>query len=132
MLKNLAVFVLSANAIALNDSDPKYGAPIAICNGLNNGNCVTAEEVNTKKIRRAGKRAAPGDPDYEAQEKADAARTPVPVLAQKKAQDPSTGAIIPICNGANKGKCTTAEEVVTKKIRRAGKRAAPGDPDYEA
>ena len=44
--------------------------------------------------------------------------------------DPSTGAIIPICNGANTGHCTTADDVVVKKIRRDGKRAAPGDPDF--
>ena len=59
--------------------DPAYGAPIAICNGANAGSCVTAEEVTTKKLRRPFKRAAPGDPDWAAQEKADAARS----LAQK-------------------------------------------------
>ena len=45
---------------------------------------------------------------------------------------PDTGAAIPICTGANSGKCTEADEVVVKKLRRAGKRAADGDPDYES
>ena len=48
----------------------------------------------------------------------------------KQNRDPSTGEIIPICNGWNTGRCTNAEDVVVKKIRRDGKRAAPGDPDY--
>ena len=42
-----------------------------------------------------------------------------------------TGAPIAICNGANAGHCTEADEVVKHKVRRAGKRAAPGDPDYK-
>lgn len=42
-----------------------------------------------------------------------------------------TGAAIAICNGANAGHCTEADEVVKHKLRRAGKRAAPGDPDYK-
>ena len=85
MLKSLFFLLVSANAISLDKVDPSTGAVINICNGANAGNCVTAEEVNTKKLRRPYKRAAPGDPDYEAQEKADAARKPVitGVLAQK-------------------------------------------------
>jgi hypothetical protein len=43
---------------------------------------------------------------------------------------PTTGAPIPICNGANEGKCTEADEVVKHRLRRPFKRAAPGDPDY--
>ena len=49
-----------------------------------------------------------------------------------KYDDPTYGAAIPICNGANAGKCTEADAVVIKKLRRDGKRAAPGDPDYDA
>ena len=49
-----------------------------------------------------------------------------------KTATPDTGATIPICNGANAGRCTEADSVVVKKLRRAGKRAAPGDPDYDA
>lgn len=41
-----------------------------------------------------------------------------------------TGRAIAICNGANEGHCTEASEVVKHRIRRPGKRAAPGDPDY--
>jgi hypothetical protein len=41
-----------------------------------------------------------------------------------------TGAAIPICNGANAGACTEADEVVKHRLRRPFKRAAPGDPDY--
>jgi len=41
-----------------------------------------------------------------------------------------TGAAIAICNGYNSLHCTEADDVVRHKIRRAGKRAAPGDPDY--
>ena len=48
----------------------------------------------------------------------------------KLSQTPETGAAIPICNGANAGSCTTADDVVKNKLRRAGKRAAPGDPDF--
>jgi hypothetical protein len=48
--------------------DPSTGAIIAICNGLNAGKCVTAEEVNTKRYRRPHKRAMEGDEDYPAQE----------------------------------------------------------------
>ena len=75
--------VASANAVSLQDSDPSTGAPIPICNGANKGNCVTAEEVTTKRLRRPYKRAAPGDPDYADQEKADAARPKIQDLAQK-------------------------------------------------
>ena len=75
MLKFVAIVLASANAVSLEKMDPSTGAPIAICNGLNAGKCVTAEEVNTKAVRRPFKRAAKGDPDYEAQEKADAAKS---------------------------------------------------------
>ena len=126
MLKFVAIVLASANAVSLEKMDPSTGAPIAICNGLNAGKCVTAEEVNTKAVRRPFKRAAKGDPDYEAQEKADAAKS----LVQQN--DPKFGAPIAICNGANEGKCVTAEEVTTKHVRRPFKRAAPGDPDFEA
>ena len=51
-------------------------------------------------------------------------------LAQVENLDPSTGKIIPICNGANEGACTKAEDVVVKRIRRDHKRAEPGDPDW--
>ena len=46
--------------------------------------------------------------------------------------DPSTGAPIPICNGANAGECTEASEVVKRRLRRAHKRAMKGDPDWAA
>ena len=45
---------------------------------------------------------------------------------------PSSGAPIPICNGANSNDCTEADVVVQHRIRRPHKRAAPGDPDYAA
>lgn len=41
-----------------------------------------------------------------------------------------TGEIIAICNGANEGHCTEAADVVKHRLRRPGKMAAPGDPDY--
>jgi len=40
------------------------GDSIAICNGLNNGHCTEAADVVRHRLRRPGKRAAPGDPDY--------------------------------------------------------------------
>lgn len=40
------------------------GDAIAICNGLNNGHCTEAADVVRHRLRRPGKRAAPGDPDY--------------------------------------------------------------------
>ena len=40
------------------------GSAIAICNGLNNGHCTEAADVVRHRLRRPGKRAAPGDPDY--------------------------------------------------------------------
>lgn len=43
---------------------------------------------------------------------------------------PSTGKAIPICNGANEGKCTKAADVVKHRLRRPGKQPGPGDPDY--
>ena len=45
--------------------------------------------------------------------------------------DPSTGAPIAICNGANSGACVEANEVVKHHIRRPFKRAAEGDKDYK-
>ena len=75
MLKFVAIAIASANAVSLDKMDPSTGAPIAICNGANKGKCVTAEEVTTKHLRRPYKRAAPGDPDWAEQEKADAARS---------------------------------------------------------
>jgi hypothetical protein len=41
-----------------------------------------------------------------------------------------TGPAIAICNGMNAGRCTEASEVVKHRLRRPGKRAAVGDPDY--
>lgn len=41
-----------------------------------------------------------------------------------------TGNAIAICNGYNANHCTEASEVVRHRLRRPGKRAAPGDPDY--
>ena len=105
------------------DPHPTTGPAIAICNGANAGHCTEASEVVKHKIRRAGKRAAPGDPDYVEDS-----------LAQINQPwgdpHPTTGPAIAICNGANAGNCTEAAEVVKHKVRRAGKRAAPGDPDY--
>lgn len=40
------------------------GAAIAICNGYNNFHCTEAADVVRHRLRRFGKRAAPGDPDY--------------------------------------------------------------------
>jgi len=49
--------------------------------------------------------------------------------------DPSntygTGPAIPICNGRNPENCTEANEVVKRRLRRPGKRASKGDPDWE-
>ena len=55
-----------------NKMDLSTGKPINVCNGLNDGDCEDAASINKKKARRAHKRAAPGDPDYAAQEAADA------------------------------------------------------------
>ena len=54
--------------------DPSTGAPIPICNGANTGDCTEADEVVVHRLRRPHKRAEKGDPDWEAQEAADAAR----------------------------------------------------------
>ena len=43
---------------------------------------------------------------------------------------PTTGDAIPICYGGNDGHCTEASEVVKHRLRRPGKMAGPGDPDY--
>ena len=76
MIKNisLALLVASASAISIKRMDPAHGPPIAICNGANAGACTEADEVVVHKLRRPYKRAAPGDPDFPAQEEADKAR----------------------------------------------------------
>ena len=51
---------------------------------------------------------------------------------QSLTQDHTTGPAIPICNGANAGACTEADDVVIHNYRRDGKRAAKGDPDWKA
>ena len=58
------------------DKGIETGAPIPICNGENAGACSEPIEVNTHRIRRPFKRAAPGDPDFAAQEAADKAAVP--------------------------------------------------------
>ena len=53
-------------------------------------------------------------------------------LSQNK--DPSTGEIIPICNGANDGHCSEPADVCTHRLKnfgREGKRSAPGDPLWD-
>ena len=53
--------------------------------------------------------------------------------AQTLTQDHTTGDIIPICNGANEGACTEADDVVIHHVRRdPSKRAAKGDEDWDA
>jgi hypothetical protein len=42
----------------------------------------------------------------------------------------STGEAIAICNGLNSYHCTEAADVVRHRLRRPGKAAAVGDPDY--
>ena len=76
MIKNItiALFLASSSAVTLDKFDPAHGAPIPICNGANEGSCTEANDVVVHRIRRAYKRAAPGDPDFEAQEKADQER----------------------------------------------------------
>lgn len=103
------------------------GEPIPICNGANAGHCTEADVVVVNHRRRPHKRAAEGDEDWAAQEAADKARG---ALVQKKRLD--DGPPIPICNGMNAGACTEADVVVVNHRRRAGKRAAPGDQDWEA
>ena len=41
-----------------------------------------------------------------------------------------TGEAIAICNGMNTNHCTEAADVVRHRLRRPGKMAARGDPDY--
>ena len=71
-------FVLAALAVVsahkLNDEDRSTGDPIPICNGANSSNCTEASVVVKHRVRRPHKRAAPGDPDFAAQEAADKAR----------------------------------------------------------
>ena len=63
-----AVLALVATAEAIRS--PSTGKPIPICNGLNSHDCTEADVVVKKRLRRPHKRAAPGDPDYAAQEAA--------------------------------------------------------------
>lgn len=44
--------------------DFESGKPIAICNGGNDGHCVEADDVVKHRLRRPGRAAGPGDPDY--------------------------------------------------------------------
>mgnify|MGYP001060097367 CR=1 FL=1 len=66
MIKNftIALFLSSASALNLQKLDPAHGEPIAICNGAIQGSCTEAEDVVKHRLRRAYKRAAPGDPDF--------------------------------------------------------------------
>ena len=68
----IAMLLAAVSAIQLEKMDLSTGKPINVCNGLNDGDCENAASINKKKVRRAHKRAAPGDPDYAAQEAADA------------------------------------------------------------
>ena len=130
----LAAIAIVGNATLLqrHHKDPSTGAPIPICNGANTGNCMEASEVVKHAVRRPHKRASPGAPDWAEQEAADKLRAGNKSLAQKHHhhKDPSTGAVIPICNGANTGNCTEADEVVKHKVRRPHKRATEGAPDW--
>ena len=69
----IAALVASSNAIKLTGNGT--GEPIAICNGANSHNCTEADVVVQHRVRRPNKRAAPGDPDFAAQEAADKARS---------------------------------------------------------
>ena len=69
-----AIAMIFATAEAINVNHPSTGAPIPICNGANSSDCTEADVVVQHRIRRPHKRAAPGDPDYAAQQKADAAK----------------------------------------------------------
>jgi hypothetical protein len=128
----IATLLVSANAVLLqkHHHHPNTGDIIPICNGANSGNCTEANEVVKHKVRRPHKRATEGAPDWEDQVAADKARMGGKSLAQRQAYDPSTGEVIPVCNGANDGNCMEPKEINTHKIRRAHKRAAKGDPDF--
>ena len=63
-----AVVALIAAASAATINHPSTGDPIPICNGANSDNCSEADEVCKHRVRRPHKRAAPGDPDYPAQQ----------------------------------------------------------------
>ena len=102
-------------------SEP-FGAPINICNGMNEGACQDPEEVITKRPIRPFKVPTPPPSDEPKEDS----------LTVLWFQGPESGAPIPICNGANAGACTEADEVVKNRLRRPHKRAAPGDPDYPA
>ena len=65
-----AIVALIASASAINMKHPSTGAPIPICNGANSADCTEADVVVKHRIRRPHKKAAPGDPDYKAQEAA--------------------------------------------------------------
>ena len=72
----IAALVFTAQSVTLQKSaqDLSTGNPIPICNGMNSGNCTEADVVVVNRLRRDHKRAAPGDADFEDQQKADAAR----------------------------------------------------------
>ena len=65
-----AVLALIATVGAINIKHPSTGAPIPICNGANSNDCTEADVVVKHRVRRPHKRAAPGDPDYAAQQAA--------------------------------------------------------------
>ena len=69
----VCALVASTQAIKLAGSGT--GDAIPICNGANSHNCVEADVVVQHRVRRPNKRAAPGDPDFAAQEAADKARS---------------------------------------------------------
>ena len=87
---------------------------------MNAGNCQEPDEVVTHRPIRPFKVPTPKK-EEEPKEGS---------LTVLWYQGPETGAPIPICNGANKGACTEADEVVKKRLRRPHKRAAEGDPDF--
>ena len=134
--KNNGSLALVQKNMPWGDPHPTTGDAIAICNGANAGNCTEASEVVKHRLRRPFKRAAPGDPDYvedvpvSTTGKNNGAFALVQTNEPWGDPHPTTGDAIAICNGANTGHCTEASEVVKHRIRRPGKRAAPGDPDY--
>ena len=107
----IAMLLATVSAITLEKMDPSTGKPINVCNGLNDGDCQNADEINTKRIRRPHKRAAPGDKDYPAQEKADAAMMGKKGLAQKSlptCTDRITVNCQPVCTDSYTTGCTEA------------------------
>ena len=69
-----ALFMATTDAATIQKNDRSTGAPIPICNGANSHDCTEASVVVQHRVRRPHKRAAPGDPDFAAQEAADKAR----------------------------------------------------------